>query len=223
MIPHEAQCASPSANPGGGRSRFDPSAIPRNDRRASSPPWQCAAVPASALAATAPQTSSVTQQVDRRRPGVRRAERRRRPARRRHEGQAAPERPGRRSGRRAGRGAAGDLGREPHHRPALPLRRRAPALRGHAATTAPAPSRTRCTAATCSTRRWTPATSCAGATRGKGDWITVYTNPGHAYTVIAGLRLDTSAAGDPSGGKGPRWRPTLRSNRGFRARHLDGL
>ena len=58
---------------------------------------------------------------------------------------------------------------------------------------------------------------------GKGDWITVFTNPGHAYTVIAGLRLDTSAAGDPSGGKGPRWRPTLRSNRGFRARHLDGL
>jgi cell wall-associated NlpC family hydrolase len=35
--------------------------------------------------------------------------------------------------------------------------------------------------------------------RGKGDWITVYTNPGHAYVVIAGLRLDTSAAGDPSG------------------------
>ena len=58
---------------------------------------------------------------------------------------------------------------------------------------------------------------------GKGDWITVYTNPGHAYVVIAGLRLDTSAAGDPRGGKGPRWRPNLRSNRGFRARHADGL
>ena len=58
---------------------------------------------------------------------------------------------------------------------------------------------------------------------GKGDWITVYTNPGHAYTVIAGLRLDTSAAGDPSGAKGPRWRPVLRSSRGFRARHVDGL
>ncbi len=58
---------------------------------------------------------------------------------------------------------------------------------------------------------------------GKGDWITVYTNPGHAYVVIAGLRLDTSAAGDPRGGKGPRWRPTLRSNRGFRARHPEGL
>jgi cell wall-associated NlpC family hydrolase len=61
------------------------------------------------------------------------------------------------------------------------------------------------------------------AAAGKGDWISVYTNPGHAYVVIAGLRLDTSAAGDPRGGKGPRWRPTLRSSRGFRARHLDGL
>jgi hypothetical protein len=59
--------------------------------------------------------------------------------------------------------------------------------------------------------------------RGAGDWITVYTNPGHAYAVIAGLRLDTSAAGDPSGAKGPRWRPTLRSSRGFRARHPLGL
>ena len=58
---------------------------------------------------------------------------------------------------------------------------------------------------------------------GRGDWITIYTNPGHAFVVIAGLRLDTSAAGDPSGAKGPRWRPTLRSNRGFRSRHLDGL
>jgi len=58
---------------------------------------------------------------------------------------------------------------------------------------------------------------------GAGDWITVYTNPGHAYAVIAGLRLDTSAAGDPSGLKGPRWRPNLRSSRGFKARHPVGL
>jgi cell wall-associated NlpC family hydrolase len=59
--------------------------------------------------------------------------------------------------------------------------------------------------------------------RGPGQWITVYTNPGHAFVVIAGMRLDTSAAGDPSGRKGPRWRPTLRSTRGFRARHFEGL
>ncbi|HEX2086355.1 MAG TPA: hypothetical protein VHF89_11780 [Solirubrobacteraceae bacterium] len=58
---------------------------------------------------------------------------------------------------------------------------------------------------------------------GPGQWITVYTNPGHAFVVIAGLRLDTSAAGDPSGAKGPRWRPVLRSTRGFRARHPVGL
>src|SRR4051794_33238721 len=54
---------------------------------------------------------------------------------------------------------------------------------------------------------------------GAGDWITVYSNPGHAYLVIAGLRLDTSAAGDTRGLHGPRWRPNLRSSRGFKARH----
>ena len=59
--------------------------------------------------------------------------------------------------------------------------------------------------------------------RGPGQWITVYTNPGHAFAVIAGLRLDTSAAGDPAGGSGPRWRPNLRSTRGYRARHPLGL
>jgi cell wall-associated NlpC family hydrolase len=58
---------------------------------------------------------------------------------------------------------------------------------------------------------------------GKGQWITVYTNPGHAFAVIAGLRLDTSAAGDPAGGSGPRWRPNLRSTRSYRARHPVGL
>ena len=59
--------------------------------------------------------------------------------------------------------------------------------------------------------------------RGLGQWITVYTNPGHAFVVIAGLRLDTSAAGDPSGARGPRWRPTLRSSHGYRARHPIGF
>lgn len=54
---------------------------------------------------------------------------------------------------------------------------------------------------------------------GKGNWITVYTNPGHAYAIIAGLRLDTSGKGE----KGPRWRKEARSSRGFRARHLAGL
>jgi cell wall-associated NlpC family hydrolase len=59
--------------------------------------------------------------------------------------------------------------------------------------------------------------------KGPGTWFTIYTNPGHAFAVIAGLRLDTSAAGDPSGDKGPRWRPVLRSTRGFTARHPVGF
>ena len=58
---------------------------------------------------------------------------------------------------------------------------------------------------------------------GEGSWVTVYTNPGHAFVVIAGLRLDTSAAGDPSGNSGPQWRPVLRSTKGFKARHPEGF
>jgi hypothetical protein len=54
---------------------------------------------------------------------------------------------------------------------------------------------------------------------GKGSWITVYTNPGHAYVYIAGLRLDTSGPGE----SGPRWRKAKRSNSGFKARHPLGL
>jgi hypothetical protein len=58
----------------------------------------------------------------------------------------------------------------------------------------------------------------------KGRWITVYTNPGHAYAVIAGLRLDTSSAGERrSSGEGPRWRKTVRGPAGFVARHPKGL
>ena len=60
--------------------------------------------------------------------------------------------------------------------------------------------------------------------KGKGKWFTVYTNPGHAYIVIAGLRLDTSAAGDTrSTGRGPRWRSTGRAMRGFKRRHPVGF
>jgi len=55
--------------------------------------------------------------------------------------------------------------------------------------------------------------------RGRGAWITVYTNPGHAYVVIAGLRLDTSGEGE----RGPRWRLEKRSSRGFRARHAEAF
>jgi hypothetical protein len=54
---------------------------------------------------------------------------------------------------------------------------------------------------------------------GIGRWITVYTNAGHAYAVIAGVRWDTS--GD-EGESGPRWHTDLRDNIGFVARHPTG-
>jgi hypothetical protein len=69
--------------------------------------------------------------------------------------------------------------------------------------------------------------------RGRGQWITVFSHPGHAYMVIAGLRLDTSAYASRTARKrkviastlerGPRWRATMRPARGFRARHPLGL
>jgi cell wall-associated NlpC family hydrolase len=54
---------------------------------------------------------------------------------------------------------------------------------------------------------------------GRGHWITVYANPGHAYVVIAGLRFDTSGRGE----RGPRWRPEPRSPRRYVARHAGAL
>jgi hypothetical protein len=58
--------------------------------------------------------------------------------------------------------------------------------------------------------------------KGPGTWFTIYTNPGHAYVVIAGLRLDTSSAG-AGGGKGPRWRAKGRPAAGYRVRHPKGF
>jgi peptidoglycan hydrolase-like protein with peptidoglycan-binding domain len=57
---------------------------------------------------------------------------------------------------------------------------------------------------------------------GKGAWITVYANSGHAYTVIAGLRFDTSSAG-AGGESGPRWRNKWRSPDGYVVRHPAGF
>jgi cell wall-associated NlpC family hydrolase len=67
-----------------------------------------------------------------------------------------------------------------------------------------------------------PSGSLAGwGSAGKGRWITVYANGGHAYAVIAGLRWDT--AGNTSG-TGPRWHKSLRAAASgpFTARHPDG-
>jgi cell wall-associated NlpC family hydrolase len=58
---------------------------------------------------------------------------------------------------------------------------------------------------------------------GVGSWVTIFTNPGHAYMTVAGLRLDTSSADDPSNEQGPRWRPLRQSNGGFTVRHPVGL
>ena len=58
--------------------------------------------------------------------------------------------------------------------------------------------------------------------KGPGTWFTIYTNPGHAYVVIAGLRLDTSSAG-AGGGKGPRWRAKGRPDGGLQDPPPQGL
>lgn len=57
---------------------------------------------------------------------------------------------------------------------------------------------------------------------GDGAWVTIFTNAGHAYMTVAGLRLDTSSADDPSNQQGPRWRPLRPANEGFRIRHPTG-
>jgi cell wall-associated NlpC family hydrolase len=55
--------------------------------------------------------------------------------------------------------------------------------------------------------------------KGDGRWITIYANSTHVFMVVAGLRFDTSGAGE----SGPRWRTEPRSTHGFHVRHPDGL
>jgi cell wall-associated NlpC family hydrolase len=54
---------------------------------------------------------------------------------------------------------------------------------------------------------------------GPGEWITIYTNPGHMFMMVAGLRFDTSGRGD----RGTRWQEAPRSTAGFTVRHFPGL
>lgn len=54
---------------------------------------------------------------------------------------------------------------------------------------------------------------------GPGRWITIYTNPGHVYMVVAGLRFDTSGRTP----LGSRWQPEMRPSGGFVVRHPPGL
>lgn len=63
---------------------------------------------------------------------------------------------------------------------------------------------------------------CFGS-RGRGKWITVYARNGHAFAVIAGLRLDTTAWNNRSDRFAPRWQTTVRTPTGFEPRHPAGL
>jgi cell wall-associated NlpC family hydrolase len=54
---------------------------------------------------------------------------------------------------------------------------------------------------------------------GRGQWVTIRTNPSHAYMIVAGLRFDTSARR----ATGNRWSEEMRSARGFTARYPVGL
>src|SRR3954452_18713756 len=72
--------------------------------------------------------------------------------------------------------------------------------------------------------------------KGEGAWITIYTNPGHAFMVVAGLRYDTSmrtpvAAAARKSSKGhrartytsTRWSTKMRPSDGYTVRHPAGF
>ena len=54
---------------------------------------------------------------------------------------------------------------------------------------------------------------------GRGRWITVYANPGHAFAVVRGRRYDTTGRS----ATGSRWQSAMRSTAGYVARHPPGL
>jgi hypothetical protein len=54
---------------------------------------------------------------------------------------------------------------------------------------------------------------------GRGRWITVYANAGHAFAVVKGRRFDTSGRSQT----GSRWHDDMRSTAGYVARHPAGL
>jgi peptidoglycan hydrolase-like protein with peptidoglycan-binding domain len=55
--------------------------------------------------------------------------------------------------------------------------------------------------------------------RGRGSWVTLRSNRGHMFMVVAGLRFDTSAR--KAGGS--RWTDEMRSASGYVGRHPNGL
>ena len=64
---------------------------------------------------------------------------------------------------------------------------------------------------------------------GPGKWITIYTDPSHAFIVIAGRAFDTADYGGPNipAGTGPRWRSNplgnLADGGDYVVRHPPGL
>ena len=59
------------------------------------------------------------------------------------------------------------------------------------------------------------------ASKGKGNWISVYGNSGHAFMMVAGLRFDTS----DTRGAGPGWARSMGAENpgSFRVRHKGAL
>jgi peptidoglycan hydrolase-like protein with peptidoglycan-binding domain len=55
--------------------------------------------------------------------------------------------------------------------------------------------------------------------RGKGRYITIYANPGHAFMVVNGRRFDTTGRDE----RGSRWQWRSRSTAGYSVRHPPGL
>jgi cell wall-associated NlpC family hydrolase len=49
---------------------------------------------------------------------------------------------------------------------------------------------------------------------GRGTWVTVYTDPSHAFLVVDGRAFDTADYGGPNipSGSGPRWRSAATAN-----------
>ncbi len=64
---------------------------------------------------------------------------------------------------------------------------------------------------------------------GPGKWVTIYSDPGHAFIVIAGIAFDTADYGGPNipSGTGPRWRSNplgnLADGGDYVVRHPAGL
>jgi len=73
--------------------------------------------------------------------------------------------------------------------------------------------------------------------KGEGNWITIYTNPGHAFMVVAGLRFDTSMrtpvaaaarrsahhSHRSSSTSTSRWSTRMRPADGYKVRHPVGF